>query len=244
MIPCKSGRAKAQQFLNEAFKIDFPYSTFGKIDTLHLYGLDTEMMIFAIYKANIGRWKKVLDIGANLGLHSILLSKMGYEVTAYEPDLHHFAKLKENLRVNECNVTANMAAVHTETGIAPFVRVLHNLTGNYLKGYKDGYGPLEDTLVPTVDCRDLWPYFDFVKIDSEGNEADLLKTLTAEDMEHLSLIAEVRNEQNAKEIFEHFFDLGINIWSQKIDWGPVVFQDQMPKMNREGSIFIGKRGPW
>ena len=84
---------------------------------------------------------------------------------------------------------------------------------------------------------------DFTKIDS-NNEADLLKTLTAEDMKHLSIVAEVRNEANAEAIFDHFLDLHVPIWSQKIDWRPVVFLDQMPTGNHEGLIFIGHQGPW
>lgn len=238
-------RSKAQEVICEAFGIDFPYVQMGKIDSLHLFGLDTEMVIFALYKHHRGHWKNVLDIGANLGLHSILLDRYGFKVKAFEPDVVHYAHLMANLRANNCeSVEPYMAAVHTSDGLAPFVRVLNNLTGNHLAGFKDSYGPLEETTVQTIDCRSLWSWADFAKIDSEGNEAELCKTMTAEDMKHLSAIVEVRNAENAKAIFEHFFDINVPLWSQKNNWGRVYDLSQMPKVNREGSLYIGHDDPW
>lgn len=137
-----------------------------------------------------------------------------------------------------------MAAVHTSTGEMTFVRVLNNLTGNHLEGYKDSYGPTEKTIVPTVDCRSLFDWADFAKIDCEGNEAELLLTTTEKQMKHLDIIAEVRNEANAMKIYDHFNEIGVPIYSQKNQWEKVESLPQMPHINREGSIFIGHRQPF
>jgi len=72
----------------------FPYHSMGSVDSLKLFDLD-ELIIFSFYWANRTKYRKVLDIGANLGLHSILLSKCGYEVSCYEPDPIHFEILKK-----------------------------------------------------------------------------------------------------------------------------------------------------
>ena len=233
-------REQAQALLCRKFGIKFPYVNMGKIDSLDLFGV-TELMILAIYEANKDRWLNVLDIGANLGLHSILMSKLGWHVRAYEPYPPHYEKLVENLKANDClHVTPLKAAVHTYSGIANFVVVHNNTTGNHIEGFKDSYGPRDTISVPVIDCRTLWAGTDFVKIDCEGNEAELAKTMP----KGLDAIMEVRNEKNAQEVFEHFMQIGVPIWSQKTDWKRVKSVADMPNCNREGSIFIGESSPW
>lgn len=242
-------RSLAQAILTEHFgpfgPLKFPYHEMGRIDSLHLFG-EPELQIFAIYHAHRNRWKKVLDIGANLGLHSLIMARCGFKVKAYEPDFEHFERLIDNLDENDVldKVVPIMAAVSTMNGEANFVRVLNNLTGNHLEGYKDSYGPRETVIVPTVDCRPLWAWADFAKIDSEGNEADLLCTTTIEDMKHLQVVVEVRNEENASSIYKHFCNLEVPMWSLKNDWKQIKIWDEMPLANRQGPLFIGYQGPW
>lgn len=241
-------RELAQGLLCESFgpfgQIHLPYVKMGRIDSLDLFGI-TELIIFAFYWQNRNRYKKVLDIGANIGLHSILMDRLGWEVKAFEPDYEHFQHLTANLNANMSdNVKPYMSAMHTQSGEMNFVRVMNNLTGNHLEGYKDSYGPKETVIVPTVDCRSFFTWSDLAKIDSEGNEADLLMTITARQMTKLDIIVEVRNEKNAKYIFQHFQRLGVPMWSQKNGWFPVERLEQMPHVNREGSLFIGHRAPF
>ena len=44
------------------------------------------------------------DIGANIGLHTIVLSKLGYKVDSYEPDEKHFKLLIKNLKKNKLSI--------------------------------------------------------------------------------------------------------------------------------------------
>ena len=240
-------REKAQQFLTEALGIDFPYVSMGKIDSLDLWG-PTELMILQIYKENRDRWKIALDIGANLGLHSLLMAQLGWYVDAYEPDPGIFKMLGKNIYNNKfalARVNCHEAAVHaTKRHKMNFIRVHNNLTGSHLEGFKDSYGPRDTIVVKTVNCADLWNKCDFAKIDSEGNEAELAKTMTAEHMKRLSCVMEVRNAQNAAALFLHFQSIGVPIWAQKIDWRQVNDVSDMPVINREGSIFVGHVGPW
>ena len=242
-------RERAQALLCESLgpfgQIKFPYVKMGKIDSLDLFG-NTELMLFALYWHNRKRWRRALDIGANIGLHSILMAKCGFQVSAYEPDPEHYKRLCDNLLANKSltKVLPLQQAVHTETGHYSFVRVLDNLTGNHLMGFKDSYGPRETITVPTMDCRGLWHDADFAKLDCEGNEAVLLKTITASDFAHLDLVLEIRNQDNANVIYWHCKEQGVPMWSQKIDWQRVQKIEDMPRLNREGSLFIGHKGPW
>jgi FkbM family methyltransferase len=224
--------------------IHLPYVKMGRIDSLDLFGV-TELIIMAFYWRNRFRYKKVLDIGANIGLHSILMDRLKWEVKAFEPDYQHYSWLLGNLQRNECmRVTPYMAAVHTSNGEMNFIRVLNNLTGNHLEGYKDSYGPMEKIIVPTVDCRSLFDWADFAKIDCEGNEAEILLTTTEKQMKHLDIIAEVRNRENAQQILDHFQKIEVPVWSQKNDWKQCTIIESMPHINREGSIFIGHKPPF
>lgn len=241
-------REIAQSVLTEWFgpfgPIRFPYVSMGKIDSLDLFG-PTELMILALYWRNKGRWKVGLDIGANLGLHTICMSKSGFQmVHAYEPDPINWNQCDINLRANVYDpYKLYQQAVYTKEGTVSFVRVLNNLTGNHIEGYKASYGPRESITVHAVDCRPLWQIADFAKLDCEGVEADLVLTMTPDMFPRFSCVMEVRNVENARQIYEHLKDI-TPLWSQKVDWKRVERFEDMPMANREGSLFIGERGPW
>ncbi len=63
-------------------EIVFPYRSMGAVDTIDLFGFD-ELVLFSFYLANRTRYRRVVDIGANLGLHSIVLSRCEFEVFSY-----------------------------------------------------------------------------------------------------------------------------------------------------------------
>ena len=67
----------------------FPYFKMGAVDSLNLFDLD-ELILFSFYLINRNRYKKVMDIGANIGLHSIFLNKCGFDVFTFEPDSQHY----------------------------------------------------------------------------------------------------------------------------------------------------------
>jgi FkbM family methyltransferase len=223
-----------------------PYTKMGAIDSLDLFGVD-ELIIFAFYNANRSRYRRVLDIGANLGLHSTIMSRCGFEVRAFEPDPWHYGLLSENLSANGANtVTAFKAAVSTEDGEAEFVRVLGNTTGSHLAGAKDSYGEKEVFTVPIRAAHPLFEWADLAKIDAEGHEKQLLLTATPELMQELDIMVEIGNVENARAVFEHFQAIGIGMYSQKAGWGRVRQLGDVPTSHREGSLFISAKPamPW
>ena len=60
----------------------------GTLDSIGMFAYH-EHNVFLFYFLKRFNYKFVADIGANIGLHSILLSKFGYKVDAYEPDPDH-----------------------------------------------------------------------------------------------------------------------------------------------------------
>lgn len=224
----------------------FPYVSMGKVDSLDLFG-QNELMIFAFYQHNRGRYKKVLDIGANLGLHSILMRRLGWEIKAFEPDEKIYSLCRENLERGYYpeplkSVSVTRAAVSDRDGEAQFVRVLQNLTGSHIEGYKESYGPRETITVQTVDCRPLFDWADLAKLDVEGHETVLLQCVTDEHLQHLDLICELRGHKEAAQVLKHFGRLDTPIYTQKNDWKPAQCMSDMPVKHQEGSIFISRRG--
>lgn len=227
--------------------IDLPYEKMGAIDSIDLFGLD-ELLIFAFYYKNRGRYKRAVDVGANLGLHSIILSKCGSSVDAYEPDPNHYDKLMRNLGLNGIsNVTVHKAAVSEKVGTMQFVRVLGNTTSSHLAGAKaNPYGELERFDVDVHDIKDIAKKADLMKIDAEGHEGVILRALPVGTWKNVDAFVEIGTPENAREVFAHFNNSGINIFAQKRGWAPVRDLKDVPVSYKEGGVFISAKPamPW
>lgn len=227
--------------------LTFPYRKMGAIDSLDLFGLD-ELILFSFYWANRHLYKKALDIGANIGLHSLLMSRAGFEVNSYEPDSTHFSWLQENMALNGVKrVNLHNAAVSNKEGEAEFVRVLGNTTSSHLAGSKDAYGDLEKYKVKVADIKKIIPNVDLIKMDVEGHEADILLSLNKPEYEKVDILVEIGSPGNAEKVFNHLQGIkGINLFAQKRGWTRVEKLDDMPTSYRDGTLFISARSamPW
>lgn len=220
-------------------EIVFPYRSFGAVDTLDFFGLD-ELIILAFYWVNRDRYKRVGDIGANVGWHSLALSRCGYEVRSYEPDPKHVVWLNETLAANAVvNVKVVQAAVSDQPGEAEFVRVLGNTTGSHLAGAKaNPYGKLERFAVPLVPLADIMEWADLIKIDAEGHEANMILSTTTDQWKKVDVMLEIGSTDNANAIFAHCERVGANIFAQKRGWARANSADDLPHSYKEGSAFI------
>ncbi len=217
----------------------FPYHKMGVVDSLNLFDLD-ELIIFSFYWINSKRYRRVLDIGANIGLHSIILSRCNLEVRTYEPDPQHFEILQRNLSLNNCsNVKTFNAAVSDRAGAMEFVRVLGNTTASHLAGSKSSpYGDLERFPVRVEAIEPLITWADLIKLDAEGHEKKILLATNRDHWLNTDALVEVGNKDNAASIYEYFNNLGIKLFSQKINWHRVLNMKDMPTSYREGTLFI------
>ncbi len=227
--------------------LTFPYQKMGAIDSIDLFGLD-ELIIFAFYWANRKRYGRAVDIGANLGLHSILMDRSGFSVTAFEPDPVHFALLNRNLKLNDAaHVTPLQAAVSDCDGTMEFVRVKGNTTGSHLAGAKaNPYGELDRFDVEVRACVKALEGADFAKIDAEGHEVTILTAVPAARWTSLDAMIEVGTPENAHKLFEHFSGQPVRLFSQKTGWSRVIRESDVPTSHREGSLFITAKAemPW
>lgn len=235
-------KGKGVTDLGDLGLVRFPYTKMGKIDSLDLFGLD-ELILFSLYWKNRHRFRRAVDIGANLGLHSLIMARCGWKVTAYEPDPRHCSLLRRNLKLNHIrSVRVQEAAVSNRGGRAEFVRVAGNTTSSHLAGAKSGaYGKLEKFPVRLVAATRAMQGADFVKIDAEGNEAKILLSLPKRIIGQKSFVVEIGSPSNRDLIWLWAKKNNLSIFSQKRIWTKVRKKTDLPKSYKEGSIWIGKK---
>lgn len=223
-------------------KIIFPFFSMGSINSLHLFGLD-EIILFCYYFSSRKKYKKVADIGGNIGLHSIIMSRFFEKVDCYEPDTNHVKKIKENLKLNKIkNVKVVKKAVSNKNGSVEFLRVLGNTTGSHILGAKKNpYGKLKKFKVLCLNFSKIIRDYDFIKIDAEGEEAKIIKKTCHKDWDNVDIVLEIGTGKNAKDIFKHLNNLGVSMYSQKKNWKKVTKIKDMPFSYKEGSLFASKR---
>src|SRR5687768_5958330 len=78
--------------------------SFGNVTSDDLF-CDKEQALFDLYEAwgKHHRYLSVADIGANIGVHSILMARNRWKVYAFEPDPEHLYQLKLNAHQNSTN---------------------------------------------------------------------------------------------------------------------------------------------
>lgn len=225
--------------------LKFPYFPMGNINSLDLFGLD-ELILFSFYWRNRERYKRVADFGANIGLHSNILCRCGFEVRSFEPDPMHLLELRRRLIFNGCAVEVHEAAISTEKGRHSFTRVLGNTTGSHLSGEKSPYGELESFEVDLEPAAPHMAWADLVKMDIEGHEAVVLCATTADSWQGTDAVVEVGSAENAARIYDHFAKLPVHLFAQKVSWSRVEQLSDMPTSHRDGSLFISMKDamPW
>jgi FkbM family methyltransferase len=227
--------------LGEIGQLNFPFYSMGQVTSSNLFGLD-ELILFSYYFQNTKRYERVLDLGANIGLHTVVLLLLGYEVTSYEPDPIHVSQINKVLSANNfSNVGIVEAAVSNANGTSDFIRVLGNTTGSHLLGAKNSlpYGGHDMFSVKTLDLNEvLEGSFGLVKMDVEGHESTLISHLTPKNLKSADFILEVGSRDNAQNIYSKVNELGLNMFSQKRNWQKVMNISDVPTSYKEGSLLI------
>ena len=232
-------------YLLKNFYFFHPKVSFGNISSLNLLEID-ELLIFMFYLKNSKTYEKFLDIGANIGVHSIINSKLGLKVEAYEPDPEHVKLMKKNIKKNKSkNIRIISAAVSDKNKKGLFVRVLGNTTGSHLLGAKKKvYNKIKNIHVKILNARKIIKTKNLVKIDAEGEEGKIINSLSKKILENNDFICEIGNKENAKIIFKKLKQLKINCFSQKNNFNKVKKISDMPETYKEGSLFISAKRLW
>lgn len=121
----------------------------------------------------------VLDIGANLGYFTLLLSDLvgpRGQVFAIEPDPHNLRLLRGNVSRNRRrNVTVLPTALSRQEGTMPLYRSRDNF-GDHRLGHGEAGREMVQVPVTTLDAllAHIATPIDFIKMDIQGAEAAVL----------------------------------------------------------------------
>ena len=135
-----------------------------------LYEKDVADVLRALLTEGMG----VIDTGANIGYHSILMSELvgpSGRVYAFEPDPHTFGYLQRNMAANNCtNVELISKAVSDQSGEAPFVSAGW---GSFIPrdgSHEEISSQVQTTTIDAFFKAKGWPTIDLIKMDIEGSE--------------------------------------------------------------------------
>jgi FkbM family methyltransferase len=161
----------------------------------------------------------VFDIGANIGETTLSFSRIAKRIYSFEPDKETFAKLKKHVALNNClNVhlcNYGLGAVET---VAAMERNANNSGGNRVVEAKGDAHEIEIKVLDELIASGQLPVPDFIKIDVEGFEAEVLKGSSQTLKQHHPIIfAEMnnnllgRNETFVKNVLDFLRDHGYTV---------------------------------
>lgn len=122
-------------------------------------------------KQNIASEMICLDIGANIGYHTLLMAKLAKQVLAFEPFPDAYELLNKNL---DLNLFMNVRTYPYALGDKNKIARLFIEQGNFGMNKLEGSGRFIDVEERTLDSF-YKGRVDFVKIDVEGHELEVLK---------------------------------------------------------------------
>lgn len=158
---------------------------------------DKQVYVYKIYEPHISKVIKqyslpgttCLDIGANIGYHTVLMSSSvgtSGHVHAFEPLARVLPQLRTNLLKNNCsNVTLHEVALSNKEGSALLASEVTNIgNSSIVTTQTETTSSIRTT---TLDSLTL-PKISFIKLDVEGHELEMLQGGTATILRDLPVV--------------------------------------------------------
>jgi FkbM family methyltransferase len=144
-----------------------------------------------IFKHYTGKLKSVVDVGANIGNHTVFFRDvMGVkDIACFEPNAENYRRLSKSAPY----AWKHQVALSNAEGTVSSVEQPHNMGASYCT---DG-GDIE---CATLDSFDLAP--DLIKIDAENMEARVLAGAVETIKKHQPILFVEHND------IQHFYDFG------------------------------------
>ncbi len=237
------GDGKVGKFELPGFKsLFFPFYSYGNVSSVDTVNF-SELMLFSFYITFRDRYDYALDLGANIGLHSLMLSRAGFDsIVAFEPDLEYRERFNRNMAVNEvANIELQNIAISDTDGEATFVRLLGNTTGSHISGSKQSiYGETKDFKVKTISVENYIKANrrGLIKMDIEGSESKVIRSISPASWKSVDVFLEVGSEPNAREIFDFCKENSLTIFAERLNWSQVAQSNQMPTSWKDGSLLV------
>lgn len=151
-------------------------------DDLYLdnIGNDFEPQMVSLFKKLITPGDVIADVGANIGLTSILFSRLGCNVVSFEPSPSTYSILCENIQRNHLsNVVPVNVGLGDKAETTTITFAANNRSGGFVS---DICRPEMGHVTENIEIRrldDIWYKFDnrldFIKIDVEGFEGNVIR---------------------------------------------------------------------
>lgn len=152
----------------------------------------------------------ILDIGAHIGLFSIYVRTLNSEVAifAYEPEENNFETLKENFRLN--HLDKNIVAKNVAVSATEEQKILYISQDSHNHSLVQSTGTSQKVqATPLTKILQKAGTVDLVKMDCEGAEFEIIKSMTKEDfgkikniyIEYHEYLPELKSAE-LKQIFE------------------------------------------
>jgi FkbM family methyltransferase len=179
-----------------------------------LFPIVTEIFYDKVYERDFVRLNindVVVDIGANYGVFSLYSQMFNpSKVYAVEPLKATFKSMKKNL--TEYGVTCINKAVSSDNGFEKFMITEVN-GNNFSEKNENGFHPssvIGEEIVETITINQLISDYDieridFLKVDCEGGELDLFRTIDKEYLQNN--VGKIAMEYHSKEIHDEIMDI-------------------------------------
>jgi len=182
---------------------------FEQVDPV-FWGVLVDVYVNRVYMPNgmeLTRNNIIIDLGAHRGAFTSFAALTGGStVYAYEPHPGNFKSLVHLLTANQLkNVTAHNVAIGGETGEARLYlsssSSRHNVLGHDLVSGDPLHESINVSMLSLDDCLKDLTEVDFLKIDCEGAETEILLNAGASTMNKIRyLAAELHNFPKAEEV--------------------------------------------
>jgi FkbM family methyltransferase len=161
--------------------------------TLHSpHDVRTVVEIFCRSEYGVSGGEVVVDLGSNIGVSAVyfLTRRRGVRVYGYEPDPRNMARLQANLAPFRSQVTLTEAAVAVEDGTALFRQEASGRYGGLASfSLREGVAeiPVRCVAIASVlaDVLAGEGRIDVLKIDTEGNEPELVGAIPRDQRERI-----------------------------------------------------------
>lgn len=164
----------------------------------------------------------VIDVGAHIGVFSVIASQRAKSVIALEPVSDNFSLFKKNIEINKCkNIIPIKKALSSKTGKTKIYTgdntVAHSLVS---KDNKNSYEDIETTSLQDLIKLYKLKSIDFLKMDCEGAEHNILNKMPLAVLKKIKRIHMESHELDSKRTREAIrFFLEQNGFSVSSKWG-------------------------